>query len=80
MTATQRVGVHKYTFPKGKDGHLILTWCMVSIIMTAKYCGQTCGWKNDTLLTGYRITNGWARTNYTYFAISFVTTDQGLRL
>ena len=27
--------------------------------------------ENDTLLTGYRITNGWARTNYTYFAISF---------
>ena len=27
--------------------------------------------RNDTLLTGYRITNGWARTNYTYFAISF---------
>ena len=24
LTATQRVGVHKYTFPKGKDGHLIL--------------------------------------------------------
>jgi putative alpha-1,2-mannosidase len=27
--------------------------------------------ENDTLITGYRITNGWARTNYTYFAISF---------
>ena len=26
---------------------------------------------NDTLLTGYRVTNGWARTNATYFAISF---------
>ena len=25
---------------------------------------------NDSLLTGYRITNGWARQNYTYFAIS----------
>ena len=24
LTATQRTGVHKYTFPKGKDGHLIL--------------------------------------------------------
>ena len=24
LTATQRVGIHKYTFPKGKDGHLIL--------------------------------------------------------
>ena len=27
--------------------------------------------ENDTLITGYRITNGWARENYTYFAISF---------
>ena len=27
--------------------------------------------ENDTLLTGYRITNGWSRVNYTYFAISF---------
>ena len=26
---------------------------------------------SPTLITGYRITNGWARTNYTYFAISF---------
>jgi putative alpha-1,2-mannosidase len=26
--------------------------------------------ENDTLLTGCRLTNGWARTNYTYFAIS----------
>ena len=27
--------------------------------------------ENDTLVTGYRITNGWSRVNYTYFAISF---------
>ena len=27
--------------------------------------------ENDTLVTGYRITDGWARTNYVYFAISF---------
>lgn len=27
--------------------------------------------ENDTLVTGYRITNGWARTNYVYFAMSF---------
>ena len=24
LTATPRVGVHKYTFPEGKDGHLVL--------------------------------------------------------
>ncbi len=27
--------------------------------------------ENDTLVTGYRITNGWSRVNYIYFAISF---------
>jgi putative alpha-1,2-mannosidase len=27
--------------------------------------------ENDTLITGYRITNGCARGNYTYFALSF---------
>ena len=25
--------------------------------------------ENDTLITGYRITRGWARTNYLYFAM-----------
>ena len=69
LTATQRVGVHRYTFPSGKAqfildlGHGIYN-----------YQGKTL-WsylrvENDTLLTGYRITNGWARQNYTYFAIS----------
>ena len=38
--------------------------------MTVRYYGQNLRVENDTLLTGYRITNGWARTNYTYFAIS----------
>ena len=69
LTATQRVGMHRYTFPSGQAqfildlGHGIYN-----------YQGKTL-WsylrvENDTLLTGYRITNGWARQNYTYFAIS----------
>ena len=69
LTATQRVGVHCYTFPSSEAqfildlGHGIYN-----------YQGKTL-WsylrvENDTLLTGYRITNGWARQNYTYFAIS----------
>ena len=70
LTATQRCGVHKYTFPQ-QDGQLILD--LGSGIYN--YQGKTV-WSclrvvNDTLMTGYRITNGWARQNYTYFAISF---------
>lgn len=71
LTATPRVGVHEYSFPEGSDGHVILDL----IHGIYNYDGKTL-WaevqvQNDTLLTGYRITDGWARTNYTYFAISF---------
>jgi len=71
MTATTRVGMHQYTFPKSDESHIILdlmagiynydeknVWTYVRII-------------NDTLVTGYRQTNGWARTRTVYFAMSF---------
>jgi predicted alpha-1,2-mannosidase len=71
MTATTRVGMHQYTFPKSDESHIILdlmagiynyeekdVWTYVRVV-------------NDTLLTGYRQTNGWARTRTVYFAMSF---------
>lgn len=70
LTATQRVGVHQYTFPQGEDGHLILDLTHGIYNYDGKVLWANLRVENDTLLTGYRITNGWARTNYTYFAIS----------
>ncbi|NDV66291.1 GH92 family glycosyl hydrolase [Bacteroides sp. 224] len=70
MTATQRVGIHKYTFPEGKNGHLILDLVHGIYNYDGKVLWANLRVENDTLLTGYRITNGWAQTNYTYFAIS----------
>lgn len=71
LTASKRVGFHRYTFPKSNDSHIILdlasgiynyddkvVWTYVRVI-------------NDSLLTGYRQTNGWARTRTEYFALSF---------
>ena len=71
MTATTRVGMHQYTFPKSDESHIILDlmagiynydekdiWTFVRVI-------------NDTLVTGYRQTNGWARTRTVYFAMAF---------
>ncbi|MBD5225795.1 MAG: glycoside hydrolase family 92 protein [Bacteroidales bacterium] len=71
LTATPRVGVHSYTFPTGEREGRIMVDLNHGIY---NYDGKTL-WgamrvENDTLITGYRITNGWARTNYTYFAIS----------
>lgn len=70
LTATQRVGIHKYTFPEGQEGHLVLDLVQGIYNYDGKVLWSTLRVENDTLLTGYRITNGWARTNYTYFAIS----------
>lgn len=70
LTATPRTGVHKYTFPKDKDGHLILDLTHGIYNYDGKVLWTSLRVENDTLLTGYRITNGWARTNYTYFTIS----------
>ncbi|RZK79960.1 MAG: glycoside hydrolase family 92 protein [Pedobacter sp.] len=71
LTATNRVGMHQYTFPKSDESHIILdlmagiynyddknVWTYVRVV-------------NDTLVTGYRQTNGWARTRTVYFAMSF---------
>lgn len=71
LTATQRVGIHKYTFPEKVDKHLILDLIHGIYNYDDKVLWASIRVENDTLLTGYRITNGWARTNYTYFAISF---------
>lgn len=71
MTATKRVGMHQYTFKKSDESHIILdlmsgiynyddknVWTYVRVV-------------NDSLITGYRQTNGWARTRTVYFAMSF---------
>ena len=71
LTATQRVGVHRYTYPAGADGHLVLDLDHGIYNYDGKTLWAEVRVLSPTLITGYRITNGWARTNYTYFAISF---------
>jgi predicted alpha-1,2-mannosidase len=71
LTTTTRVGVHQYTFPASDQAHIILdlvsgiynyddknVWTYVRVV-------------NDTLVTGYRETSGWARTRTVYFAMTF---------
>jgi len=71
LTTSTRVGVHRYTFPASSQSHIILdlmagiynyddknVWTVVRVV-------------NDTLITGYRQTHGWARTRTVYFAMTF---------
>lgn len=70
LTATERVGVHKYTYPEGEVQKILLDLTHGIYNYDGKVLWASLRVENDTLITGYRITNGWARENYTYFAIS----------
>jgi len=71
LTATSRVGFHQYTFPKSEDAHIILDMGHGIYNYEGKVLWSHLRVENDTLVTGYRITQGWARTNYLYFAMVF---------
>ena len=72
LTATPRVGIHEYTFPADAPNQRIILDLVHGIYnYDGKVLWSSLRIENDTLITGYRITDGWARSNYTYFAISF---------
>jgi predicted alpha-1,2-mannosidase len=71
LTATERAGIHRYTYPANEKKQLLLDLIHGIYNYDGKVLWANLRVENDTLLTGYRITNGWARVNYTYFAISF---------
>lgn len=71
LTTSARVGFHQYTFPKSAEANIILdlmhglynydnknVWTYVRVV-------------NDSLVVGYRQTNGWAKNRTLYFAMSF---------
>ena len=71
LTATPHCGIHRYTFPKGETQKLIvdLNHCLYNY--DGKVLWASLRMEDPYTLTGYRITNGWARENYVYFAIHF---------
>jgi len=71
LTATTRCGFHQYTFPKSDSSHIILDMVHGIYNYDGKVLWAYVRVDNDTLITGYRITSGWARNRYMYFAISF---------
>jgi len=71
MTASTRVGFHKYTFPASDNAHIILDMVYNIYQHDRKNVWTFIRVENDSLVTGYRQTNGWARTRTVYFAMKF---------
>jgi predicted alpha-1,2-mannosidase len=71
LTASDRVGFHKYTFPETEEAHIIL-----DLVYNVYHHDNKNVWtflrvENDSLVTGYRQTKGWARTKKVFFAMEF---------
>jgi len=71
LTASERVGFHQYTFPKSNDGHIILDMVYNIYHHDNKNVWTFIRVENDSLVTGYRQTKGWARTRKVFFAMHF---------
>ncbi|MCD2424273.1 GH92 family glycosyl hydrolase [Niabella pedocola] len=71
LTTTTRVGVHQYTFPQSEDAHIILDLMHGIYNYADKNVWTFVRVENDTLITGFKQTNGWARTRTVYFAMVF---------
>ncbi len=81
LTATKRVGVHKYSFENPNDAHLLIDMQHGIYNYNGKTLWSYIRVESPTLITGYTITNGWAQTKYTYFAmqLSEPITNYGYR-
>ncbi|WP_420575841.1 GH92 family glycosyl hydrolase [Ekhidna sp.] len=71
LTASERVGFHQYTFPESEGAHIIL-----DLVYNVYHHDNKNVWtfirvENDSLVTGYRQTKGWARTKKVFFAMQF---------
>jgi predicted alpha-1,2-mannosidase len=71
LTATNRVGVHRYTFPASDQAHVILDLVSSIYDYDGKVLWSKLRVESDTLVTGFRETKGWSPGRQVYFALEF---------
>lgn len=71
LTATERVGVHRYTYPTGKTEHVLLDLRSSIYNYPGKVLWSRIRVRADGTITGMRETRGWAPGRQLYFAIRF---------
>ncbi len=71
LTTTTGVGFHQYTFPKSDSAHIILDLMSGIYNYPGKNVWTFVRVENDSTVSGYRETTGWARTRTLYFAMQF---------
>jgi predicted alpha-1,2-mannosidase len=71
LTASMRVGAHRYTFPQNKPAHVLVDLRPSMYDYAGKVLWSRLRLRPDGTLTGYRETRGWAPARQLYFAMRF---------
>ena len=71
LTASARVGVHRYAFPQGKPAHVIVDLRTSMYDYPGKVQWSRIRVRADGTVTGMRETRGWAPGRQLYFALRF---------
>jgi predicted alpha-1,2-mannosidase len=71
LTATSRVGVHRYSFPAGAPEHLLMDLRSSIYNYEGKVLWSRVRLRADGTITGMRETRGWAPGRQLYFAMRF---------
>ncbi len=66
LTATTRVGIHRYTFPKTDKANII-----IDLLHRDKALSTNLTIVDSVTLAGYRTSEAWAREQHVYFTIKF---------
>lgn len=71
LTASARVGMHRYGFPAGKPAHVVLDLRTSMYDYPGKILWSRVRVRADGTVTGFRETRGWAPGRQLYFAMRF---------
>ncbi|MCW4474183.1 GH92 family glycosyl hydrolase [Xanthomonas sp. H13-6] len=71
LTASARVGMHRYTFPKNGPAHVLIDLRTSMYDYPGKILWSRLRLRPDGTVTGFRETRGWAPGRQLYFAMRF---------
>lgn len=75
LAATEHVGMHRYTFPKASEGHVIIdldhSLNKKRTYWSCKIIGAEIRIVDNKTIEGYRIITGWAKLRKVYFHAEF---------
>ncbi|WP_411831984.1 GH92 family glycosyl hydrolase [Pseudoxanthomonas mexicana] len=80
LTASARVGLHRYAFPAGKPAHVLIDLRTSMYDYPGKVLWSRLRVREDGTVTGFRETRGWAPGRQLHFALRFSQPVSGRQL